>query len=44
MHAQFADAAIADRHVVRDPPNEVAATASVVASALDNDKLTYAVR
>lgn len=41
MHAEFARAEVADRHVVRDPPGDATAVADLVASARDAGELTY---
>ena len=39
MHAEFANAEIADRHVLRDPPEGVAAVAELVSTACDSGLL-----
>lgn len=41
MHAEFASARIADRHVLRDPPNEVAEVSALIESARSTGQLTY---
>jgi cytidylate kinase len=41
MHAEFASARIAERHVVRDPPDEVAEVAAIIESARSTGQLTY---
>jgi hypothetical protein len=44
MHAEFAGARIAERHVLRDPPEDPAEVAVVIESARAAGKLTHAIR
>ena len=44
MHAEFARAAAADRHVLRDPPDEVTAVAELIESVREAGDLTHATR
>jgi cytidylate kinase len=44
MHAEFADAQIADRHVLRDPPEDPAEVAALIKSARAAGELTYPLR
>jgi energy-coupling factor transporter ATP-binding protein EcfA2 len=44
MHAEFAAAQIDDRHLLRDPPEDVAAVVALIESARGARELTYAVR
>jgi cytidylate kinase len=41
MHAEFATAAIPDRHVLLDPPGDANAVAALVHAALDRGDLTF---
>ena len=43
MHAEFARARMDERHVLRDPPEDVAAAAALIESARRAGQLTYAV-
>ena len=44
MHAEFVRALVADRHVLRDPPEEVASVAQLIESAQAAGRLTHAIR
>jgi hypothetical protein len=44
MHAEFASAAVADRHVLRDPPEGISAMAALIASAREAGELTLTIR
>ena len=44
MHAEFAAAPVGDRHVLRDPPEDVAAVVAIVESARGAGDLTYRIR
>jgi energy-coupling factor transporter ATP-binding protein EcfA2 len=44
MHAEFASAPVADRHVVREPPDDPAAVAALIDSAREAGELTHAIR
>jgi energy-coupling factor transporter ATP-binding protein EcfA2 len=41
MHAQFANAIVADRHVLRDPPAGIEAVAALIASAHEAGELAH---
>jgi cytidylate kinase len=44
MHAEFAGAVVADRHVLHEPPEDITAVAALIASAREAGELTHAVR
>lgn len=44
MHAEFAGAQIAERHVLRDPPEDAAEVAVLIESARAAGRLTHAIR
>lgn len=44
MHAEFAGAPIAERHVLRDPPGDAAAVAVLIESARAAGNLAHAIR
>lgn len=44
MHAEFSAAGVADRHVLRDPPEDIDALVARIDSALEAGDLTYAIR
>ncbi|MGH9185228.1 MAG: AAA family ATPase [Acidimicrobiales bacterium] len=43
MHSEFAEANIADRHILRDPPEELAAVIALVQVARKTDDLIYTI-
>ena len=44
MHEEFARAAVADRHLLRDPPEDVAMVAQLIESARATGRLAHAIR
>jgi hypothetical protein len=44
MHAEFAGAPIAERHVLRDPPGDAAPVAVLIESARAAGNLAHAIR
>jgi cytidylate kinase len=44
MHAEFVRAPVADRHVLRDPPDDGANVAQLIESARQAGRLTHAIR
>jgi hypothetical protein len=43
MHAEFAGARIAERHVLRDPPEDATKVAAIIESAREAGKLLHAI-
>lgn len=44
MHAEFAAAPVGDRHLLNDPPEDIAAVAALIESAREAGELTHVIR
>ena len=44
MHAEFAAAPVADRHLLHDPPEDIVAVAALIESAREAGELTHVIR